>query len=93
MSDKLIVHVRHPDGWGAYWVVNELIDAIICDRVNFPHQSDRTITTVTKEDYFKNCNVDQKKFDLDIKNGIFFTCHHYVNISDTSNRILGNWYE
>lgn len=89
---KLIVHVKHPDGWGAYWVVNELIDAIICDRVNFPHQSNRTIKTVSLEDYCKNFGYDPNETKLKLENGPCFTCHHYARISDTSQRILGCQY-
>ena len=91
MSEKLIVEVKHPDGFGTWYICNELIDAIICDRVHFPSQSNRTITTKTKDEYYKNFGYGPS--NPAPSGNSFHTCYHFCNIDDTCYKVLGNRYE
>lgn len=87
----LYVLVVHHDGFRQWYHVNELIDAIIIDRVHFPSETYRTISTKTHEEYLQLCGYgpeNPEPFDGKVTD----TCYHFCKISDRVYKVLGNQY-
>lgn len=87
----LYVLVEHYDGFKQWYHVNELIDAIIIDRVHFPSEINRIISTATREEYLQSCGYGPEKpepFDGKVTQ----TCYRFCKISNRVYRVLGNQY-
>lgn len=50
---KLLVRVTHRDGFKVLYHCNELIDAIILDRIHFPSEDNKTYRVMSEYEYNK----------------------------------------